>query len=896
MTLNFPAATGRPEAGNIPAEPNAFIGRERDLADLISMVSHVRMLTLFGPGGIGKTRLALKLAAQLMPDYPGGAWMVDLADADGPDRVVSLVAGVLGVRPEPDRPLADTLAEALRGQNLLLVLDTCEHLVQASAELVQRLLGSCPGLRIIATSREALRVRGEVIWRVPPLGLPAGPGGLAGSARSDVEAGTGLTPAAMGSYEAVRLFVIRATAVRPGFTLQASNASAVAEICRTLDGVPLAIELAAARVRTLSAEQIRDRLASRFELLAFGDRTAPPRQQTLRAAVEWSVDLLTPAERLLLSRLSVFHGWSLEMAEQVCADSQIPASAVLDLLSALIDKSLVIVDAEVGGDGRYRLLDTVRELSAERAEADGELPALRAIHRDCMLALVTDIAGRAFLTGEPSWPERVEMYLRVLADRANFEIAIVYCISRGDADAGLRLCIALSSSWLANGDVADGAAWIDELLAGTPVVPASAGLRAKALAVRSELAFEQQDYAGAARFATAGLELSRASGDGNPASALRMQALTLLMAGQPTQAAERADEALAAAVAMGDPWEEGIALAARAAAAAGQGLLDDAQASYEQALEVLSGNNRWGVANVLSGLGQLARARGDAVGAVRYFSDALAIYRQIDARPEMARCLGGIGLIALSAADLASARVSLSESLQLNLATGQRLGIARALTALAAVAIGVGDHERGVQVAAAAQALFENIGVPPSSVSRLGSVFDQGRKHLGEAAAEAAAEQGRAMAPRQAAVLAMDPGSAGPALEVSPREPEATVPVASEPAEADLGPGQRAAALARGDDATEPPALVSAFGDVQPPPWPGSLTEREREVARLIAQGLSNRAIGHQLYITQATAARHVANIFAKLGFKTRAQVTAWVIKAGAGHPELASPQARRLT
>ena len=837
------------------------------------MLVHVRMLTLFGPGGIGKTRLALKLAARLMPDYPDGAWMVDLADADGPERVVSLVGGVLGVRPEPDRPLADTLAEALRGQNLLLVLDTCEHLVQASAELVQRLLGSCPGLRIIATSREALRVRGEVIWRVPPLGLPAGPA---------TEAGAGLTTAALADYEAIKLFVIRATAIRPGFTLQASNMSAVAEICRTLDGVPLAIELAAARVRTLAAEQIRDRLASRFELLAFGDRTAPPRQQTLRATVEWSVDLLTEAERRLLSRLSVFHGWSLEMAEQVCADGQIPASAVLDLLSALIDKSLVIVDAEVGGNGRYRLLDTVRELSAERAEADGELPALRTAHRDCMLALVTDIAGRAFLTGEPAWPERVTMYLRVLADRANFEIAILYCISRGDAEAGLRLCNALSSSWLANGDVTDGAAWIDELLAGTPVVPASAGLRAKALAVRSELGFEQQDYAGAARYAAAGLELSRATGDGNPASALRMQALTLLMAGQLTQAAERADEALAAAVQMRDRWEEGIALAARAAAVAGQGLLDDAQASYEKALEVLSGNNRWGVANVLSGLGQLARARGDAAGAVRHFSDALAIYRQIDARPEMARCLGGIGLVALSTADLANARVSLSESLRLNLATGQRLGIARALTALATVAVRVGDYGRGLQVAAAARALFESIGVQPSSVSPLGSVFDQGRKHLGQAAAEAAIEAGRAMTPRRAAVLAMAPGPGVPVCEPA----AAGEPDASEPDER-AGTGSAPA---------RPAAVVSAFGDLPPPPWPGSLTDREREVARLIAQGLSNRAIGHQLYITQATAARHVANIFAKLGFKTRSQVTAWVIKAGAGQPELASRQARRLT
>jgi predicted ATPase/DNA-binding CsgD family transcriptional regulator len=881
MTLNFPAAAGRPEAGNIPAEPNAFIGRERDLADLIAMLGHVRMLTLFGPGGIGKTRLALKLAAQLMPGYADGAWLVDLADADSPDRIVSLVAGVLGIRPEPDRLLADTLAEALRGQNLLLVLDTCEHLVQASAELVQRLLSGCPGLRVIATSREALRVRGEVIWRVPPLGLP------------DADAGP-----ALGDYEAIKLFVARAGAVRPGFALHASNAAAVADICRRLDGVPLAIELAAARVRTLSAEQIKSRLASKFELLAFGDRTAPPRQQTLRATVEWSLDLLTPAERKLLSRLSVFHGWSLDMAEQVCADDQIPASAVLDLLSALIDKSLVIVDAEVGGDGRYRLLDTVRELSAERAEADGELTALRTAHRDCMLALVTDIAGRAFLRGEPSWPERVAMYHRVLADRANFDIAIMYCIQHGDADAGLRLCNALSSSWLANGDVTDGAAWIDELLAGTPTTPAPAGLRARALAVRSELAFEQQDYDGAARFAAAGLELSRACADGNPASALRLQSLVLLMARQLGEASEHADAALAAARQMGDPWEEGIALAAKAAAQAGQGLLDEAQASYEQALEVLSGNNRWGVANVLSGLGLLARTRGDAAGAVRYFSDALAIYRQIDARPEMARCLGAIGLVALAVTDLALARTSLSESVRLNLATGQRLGIARSLAALAVLATAVGDYERGVQVAAAAQALFETIGVRSASISRLQLVFDQGRERLGPKSAEAAAERGRAMSPRQAAALAVAAGpaeSAGPADQADQAGPgELAEPAASG------GPGSQPAGINGHDQA--PAAAPAGAADqslgpslhpgLQAPAWPGPLTERECEVARLIADGLSNRAIGHKLFISPSTAARHVANIFAKLGFNTRAQVAAWVVKGAARPNELASRKA----
>jgi len=837
--------------GNLPAEPNVFIGRERDLADLVSMLGRVRMLTLFGPGGIGKTRLALKLAASLAKDYPDGAWIADLADAEAPERLVPMVASALGIRAEPDRQLADTLVEALRPRTLLLVLDTCEHLVQPSAELVQRLLSACPWLRVIATSRESLRVRGEVIWRVPPLGLP-GP----------VDAGqaTDVTEELL-DCDAVRLFVARAAAVRP-FSLHAGNAAAVAEICRTLGGVPLGIELAAARARTLSAVQISARLAGRFELLALGDRTAPPRQQTLRATVEWSYDLLTEPQRALLSRLSVFSGWSVEMAEQVCADSQIPASRVLDLLTALIDKSLVSVEPALSGVGRYRLLDTVRELAAEHANADGEMPRLRAAHRDCMLAMAVAIVDRAFVRGDPPWTERVAMYHRVLAERANFHLALAYCVQHGDAEAGLRLCHALSGSWLASGDVTEGADWIDQLLALDAEVPG--GVRAKALAIRAELAFEQQDYHGAARFAATSFDLSEAAGDGNPATALRVQALTWLMAGKAADALSYADAALSAARLMRDDWEEGLALASRAAVLAGQGEIAQAQAGYVEALDVLSGNNRWGVANVLYGLGQLARARGEAADAVRYFSDALAIYREIDAKPEMARCLGGIGQVALAQPDLASARSSLAESVRLNLAAGQRLGTARGLAALASLSAAEGDQEHAVRLAGAAHALFDEIGVADTApaVRRLDELVAAAGRQLPSEAVAALVSQGRALNPHQALALSAAPAAAGGA-----DQPDGAGQA-----------GERDLAMAPGPDAGG-----QDRGEPDGPPWPGSLTDREAEVAILVARGLSNRAIGDQLFISQATAARHVANIFIKLGLRSRAQVAAWVIKSGPG-------------
>jgi predicted ATPase/DNA-binding NarL/FixJ family response regulator len=807
--------TPYPVPGNLPAEPNSFIGRERDLAELVAILRRVRALTLCGPGGIGKTRLALRLAAMLAADYPDGVWIADLADveqASDDRRLVPFVTAALGIRQESDRRLADTLAEALRPRTTLLILDTCEHHVQAAAELVQGLLAGCPGLRVIATSRQPLGVRGEFIWRVPPLGLPRARQGAAGDS------------------EAVRLFVDRAAAVRPGFALDDANLAAVTGICRTLDGVPLAIELAAARVRALSAEQIAARLADKFELLALGNRTAPPRHQTLRATVQWSYELLTPAERQLLSRLSVFAGWDLEMAEHVCAQGAVPSGEVLESLRALIDKSLVTVDGELGGHARYRLLDTVRELAAEHAEAAGLLPALRAAHRDCMLEMVEQIAAVAFVRGEPSWPDRVAMYHRVRADRANFNAALSWCVQRGDAEAGLRLCHALGGSWLASGDVGEGAAWLDQLLA-MPRAGTGNGIRARALALRAELAFEQLDYRGAASHARACLELSETCEDGNPAGAHRLLALTDLMSGNAAEALGHADAAVAAARRMPDEWEEGVAMAARAAVIASQGDLDTAEIAFLAALDVLRDNNGWGVANVLYGLGRVARARRDLPAAVRYLRDALERYEQIDARPEMARCLAAIGLVALDGHDLAAAAANLTESMRLSLATGHRLAIARGLQALATLEAATGRLANAVRLTGAAQARFDAIAALRSDAAagRSARVLKAARTALGAEAVESLLAEGQAMKPQQAAHLA----------------------------DAAAGGSASAAGSARGRGV--------------------SLTEREVEVARLVSRGLSNRAIGEKLFITGSTAARHVANIFAKVGVTSRAQLAAWM-------------------
>ncbi|HEY2691484.1 MAG TPA: tetratricopeptide repeat protein [Streptosporangiaceae bacterium] len=812
--------------GNLPAEPNSFIGRERDLAELARLLSDVRVLTLCGPGGIGKTRLALRLAVEIVTGFPDGAWLVELADTEDPALVTRKVASALGIREEPDRPLTETVTEALRPRRMLLILDTCEHVVDASAALVQQLLGGCPELRVVTTSREPLRVRGETVWRVPPLALPP--------AADELDAGD------LAQHEAIRLFAARAAAVRPGFTLGAGNTGAVARLCRTLDGMPLAIELAAARVGALSVEQIAARLGDRFQLLASGDRTAPARQQTLRAAVDWSYELLIEPEQALLRRLAVFSGWNLDMAEQVCADEAIPARQVLDLLAALIDKSLVTLDTEVDGFARYRLLDTIKEYASDRLHASGEGPAMRLRHRDYMLRLAEGIVAQAFVRGDPPWPVRVALYQRVGVERTNCRTALTACLEFGEPDEGLRLSSALRSPWVTHGDVTEGLVWFDRFL-GLPgeVAPQ---VRAQALIHRAELAFEQQDYAVAAQSAQAGLDLCRSSGSAGGAGALRVLAVVSLRAGKLDEAMGSIGSAIETARADRDDWEEGLALAVKATMIARQGKLQEAQRAFQESLDVLQDNNGWGVAHTLYGFGNLARARRDHEAAIGHFRSALVLYREIDARPEIARCLAGIGWVALSRGDLELASASLTESLELSQATGQRLAVARGLEAFAMLAVASGDPARAMKLEGAALALREAVGHVPSSLarSRLDDLLDSARRQMGPAVADGLLADGAAMSAHDAVRFAT--GSDGGALPGDAVRPAI--------------PPQLPATLSSGAAST--------------------LTAREREIAALIARGLSNRGIADELVISPATAARHVANIFTKLGFSSRAQVAAW--------------------
>ena len=680
-------------------------------------------------------------------------------------------------------------------------------------------------------------MRGETVWRVPPLDLPPDDAG-------DAE---------LASHEAVRLFAARAAEARPGFALTSDNTASVARLCRTLDGIPLGIELSAARVRALSVEQIADRLRDRFALLNSGDRTAPLRQQTLRATVDWSYELLDEAEQMLLRRLAVFSGWNLDMAEQVCSDEAMPADAVLGLLISLIDKSLVVLDGEAAGDARYRLLDTIREYAAERLEAAGEKDALALRHRDCILALVEETVGGMFNRGEPPWPVRRAVYRRGIAEYGNFRIALQTSLAHEHPDQGLRLCIGLRNMWLPHGDAREAATWLDRFLVLPPGSPGGTGevsaqVRGRALACRAEIAFDLQDYDTLLRCATESLELSRASGDDFPVpTALRVIGQAAARGGRPGDAMAYIDEAIAAAEAADNDWEAGLIQATKAAIAVRQGKLKSAQRAYETALEILADNNRWGVAQVEYGMGTLARTRGDADTAVRYYTDAMEIFRELDAWPEIARCQAGIGWIAVISGDFDQAQDSLAEALRLNQIGGQRLGIARGLEAFAALAAARQQPERAARLAGAACQLRESLGHGTGIGPRIEEVLEFARGRLGTSAAAALFAEGREVTAEDAVGFALGPDQ---------DQPGPTSAAAGEPAWTDP-----ARSAHRGPGAQTP------------------LTPREHEIVRLIAQGLSNREIADELVISPATAARHVANILAKLGFSSRTQVASWATR-----------------
>jgi predicted ATPase len=726
---------GRPAASG---DAGSFVGREQELAELAGLARGARETTLCGPGGIGKTRLLQRMVSGLAGGFPDGACEVALSDLRQPGVVAARVCSAVGVSEEPGVPPLETLAEALSGRRLLLALDHCDHLAGACASLVQRLLASAPGLVVVATSREALGMAGERAWPVPGLTLP--PAAVAGQGEA-------------AGYDAVRLFAERAARTSSGFTLSAGNFAAVTEACRILDGIPLAIELAAARVPVLTAGQVAAALAGRVPAPGSRDRAGP-----LRAAIEWSHDLLGPAEQLLLRRLSVLAGWEQDVAEEICAGDGLAAAEVCSLLTGLAEKSLVAVEPGKPGRARYRMPDMIREYAGARLEQAGEAPALGRRLRDHALHLGEYSLPIGLAQVPARWSARAQLMQQYEADAGNVRAALDWCLDQGDTEGGLRLCTAFGIRWLVRGDLTEGAGWFSAFLAADQSGVAGS-VRGPALAAGAYLVHDRDDPQRAQRWGAEGLEACCAAGDLLFVSvALNVLAQEALRAGRPSQALQYSTEAVDNARRCGDKWSEGAALGGRGAAQAALGQLPQARESAEAALALmLEIDQQWGAARTMLGLARLERMLGGLAAARAHYEAALALLRPVKGDPSIARCLAGLGRVAIDQGDLAAARGYLAESLELSLHDGSRTGIALGLLAFAALAVREGRPGHAVLLAAAATSLSTTApGQPAQGATRVQHDLDA-PAGLDPAEVARLRAAGQELTAGAAAKLALDP-------------------------------------------------------------------------------------------------------------------------------------------
>jgi non-specific serine/threonine protein kinase len=745
-----------PPATNLPAALTSFVGREREVVEVRRLLGTTRLLTLTGTGGVGKTRLALEVARAVAGEYPDGLWLVELATLVDPALVSPTVVLTLGVREEPGHPILDTLVAAVRARRLLLVLDNCEHVIGACARLVEALLHACPALRVLATSREALGIGGEVRWRVPSLPAPA--------------PDPTWTVAQVSQYEAVRLFIERAVAALPGFAVTDRTAPAVAQICHRLDGIPLAIELAASRVAGLGVEQLAARLDQRFRLLTGGSRTALPRQQTLRAAVDWSYDLLTAAERTLFARLAVFvGGFTPEAVEAVCGTpgavvdeldgraGQPPAADglqptdVLELLLRLVDKSLVVAEA-AEGVARYHLLETVRDYARERLAATGAAAALQERHARHYLALAE--AGAPELRGR----RQVEWMRRLEAERDNVRAVLRWAVENDRAAVGMRLAAALRPVWMERGTISEERAQVEELLA-RPSGRERTPTRAAALYLAGLFASWQGDYPIARERYRESLAIGRETGD-RTAVASALLGLGIMTREQGDLAAARAllEDGLAAARDAGDRSALGVVLLRLGELEQDQGHDEAARARFQESLAIARerGDRRM-TASSLSRLGRVAHRQRRFAEAHACYDEAVQIWQGFGGPRGHAWNFYCLAVLAHEQGDAAAARAGLVTSLTMSRDLGDRPRIALTLEALAGVAAARRRAEGALRLAGAAAALRARIASPPAPADAddLRRWLQPARTRLREAAQAAAWAARAAMTLEQAVAEAL---------------------------------------------------------------------------------------------------------------------------------------------
>ncbi|MDR3403386.1 MAG: adenylate/guanylate cyclase domain-containing protein [Chthoniobacter sp.] len=648
---------------NLPVQLTTFIGRERELGEVKRLLGSTRLLTLTGSGGTGKTRLSLQVAAELLEQFHDGVWFVEFAAIDDGALVVETVAGALDLRQEPERSLVTTLTSFLRNKQLLIILDNCEHVVAACARLAETLLRSCPQLRILASSREPLSIAGETAWPLPPLSLP--------NHWRDLGDGPDAFER-LSEYEAVRLFIDRATLARPAFQPTNENIVTIAQICWRLDGIALAIELAAARIRVLTLQQIVERLDDRFHLLTTGSRTAVPRQQTLRSLIDWSHDLLSEPERVLFRRLSVFaRGRTLESIEAVCSDATLETWGIVDLLTQLVDKSLVYVEKGAVSGARYYMLESIWDYANEKLVTAGEADTFRVRHLDYFMALAEKVSPHLRGPQQKEWLERAEqedMNLRFSIETSQ-EIP-------GEVTKGLRLMTAMQRFVEVKGLFKEARAHFDKLLT-HPDAATRDLLRARAAAAAGRLAWVADDMAATLTLHTEALEIFRELGDNRGAA----QALAdLAFHAHDAHDIVRAKALLDEAATLAAPLNEPRILA----------LIQHIR-------------------------GVIAASEGDFAQAFALEEEGLSYYQQIGDVWFEIIASWNVGVNATVLGHFDVARTQLSKCLKVGLDLGNRWGASYPLEALATLAVAEGQYDRAARLFGAGEAQRSRIGLVPQA-------------------------------------------------------------------------------------------------------------------------------------------------------------------------------------
>ena len=809
---------------NLPVQLTSFVGRTRDVANVIALLSNSHLVTLTGTGGGGKTRLAIQSADKLAATFADGVTLVDLAPVRDPAFVVQAVTQSLALHPPADQPLLETLLAYVRSRALLLVLDNCEHLSDACAQLVLELLSHSLNLRIIATSREPLAVSGETIYPVAGLDWP--------SERAALQA----SPQALMQFDAVRLFVDRARAILPNFELRPENVASVVEICRRLDGLPLALELASAHVNVLTTHEIAARLKDRFTFLISTRRNEREmRHPTLRATIDWSYDLLTVDEQILLRRVAVFaSGWTLDTVAAIYATEKIAEDVIVDRISALVSKSLVMAETMGRVQARYRLLETIREYALEKLDEAGERSQMRDAHLDLFLARAEEAAPKLNDAYQQLWLNWLE------GEHDNLRAALTWALESSRIEAGLRIASALVRFWEIRGNVAEGLTWFEHLLAQVDArVPIA--VHATALAYASFIAMFRSDGTRAMAYGEQAVILAEATPDD------RSDVLILALAGLASGARAIGDFQTAFRVearaiqllrdAPGQSFYLGMALLAHGGVAIELGDYDLARASLQESLALAQdAGDAFRIAHALNSLGDLARCEERYDDASALYEKSAAFLREIGAKHDLAAVLHNLGHASLHLGNVTRAHALFNEGMTIHQSLQNVHGMAECLVGMAAIALLRGSPIVSARLLSAAEVIGQTR-IAAASVWHVTRMeyeryLELTRAALTEAEFLSAQQAGRAMSLAQALA---DVQNSLPTAEKAP-EPTETV---------------------------------------------DSLTEREREVAALIGQGKTNLEIATELVVGKRTVETHVSRILAKLNLTHRGQIMLWSIAHG---------------